>query len=232
MNINQLKSLSELAQNYGVKCLLYGGPGTAKTPMVATCPRPVVCVVEAGLVSARGLTNIYGAKVGTGAEIIDFFKWACESHEASNFDTICIDSVSQLAEVFLEDELNGKANSGKKVHGMQAYGNMAKQVMHLLNKLYYLPQKHVYITAKQKITDENGVFDKKPHFPGQVLPVDVPHLFDELFHVGLNNVPGQGEILAIRTKATFGITTPRDRSGKLNELEPTDLGAIFSKCMS
>jgi hypothetical protein len=37
--------------------------------------------------------------------------------------------------------------------------------------------------------------------------------------------------VGIRCQESFDIMA-RDRSGKLNEIEPPDLSAIFSKCMS
>jgi len=226
MNIKELVPASQLARQLGVKAVVYGGPGTAKTPISATAPRPVMCVIEPGMLSMRGVDNIPAFEAYTPKKIEEFFKWVFESKEASNFDTIVIDSLSQLCEVILEQEL------ARNVHGLQAYGKMATRVLKLINKLYFHENKHAYIIAKQTTGEIDGAATKLPYFPGKELNVKIPHLFDEIFHIGKANVPGQAKpVLAMRTQNTFGIMA-RDRSGKLDELEPPNLSDIFAKCMS
>lgn len=226
MQMSNLKPASELAQRFGVKALAYGPPGTGKTPLIKTAPRPVLCVVEPGMLSMRDATNIPAWDAYTPERIDEFFKWLFESREAANFDTVGIDSVSQLAEIILTQELN------RNKDGRKAYGEMSRRVMDIINKLYYLPQKHIYLIAKQVTADENGVATKRPYFPGQDLNVKVPHLYDEILHIAEANIPGMVKpVVAIRALPTFGIMA-RDRSGRLAELEPPNLGEVFKKCMS
>ncbi|MBN46248.1 MAG: hypothetical protein CMH23_07220 [Methylophaga sp.] len=226
MNVNQLRPASQLAQQFGVKCLAYGGPGMGKTPLIKTAPRPVLCVVEPGMLSMRDANNLPAWDAYTPERIEEFFDWLFKSNEAKQFDTVGIDSVSQLAEIFLTQELK------RNKDGRKAYGEMSRRVMDLVNGLYYLPNKHVYLIGKQAVRDENGVSTKAPYFPGQDLNVKVPHLYDEILHIGEANVPGQPKpVVAIRAQPTFGIMA-RDRSGRLNELEPPNLGDLFRKCMS
>lgn len=226
MQMSNLKPASELAQRFGVKALAYGPPGTGKTPLIKTAPRPVLCVVEPGMLSMRDATNIPAWDAYTPERIDEFFKWLFESREAANFDTVGIDSVSQLAEIILTQELN------RNKDGRKAYGEMSRRVMDIINKLYYLPQKHIYLIAKQVTADENGVATKRPYFPGQDLNVKVPHLYDEILHIAEANIPGMVKpVVAIRALPTFGIMA-RDRSGRLAELESPNLGEVFKKCMS
>lgn len=225
MNINDLKPASKLAQRFGVKSLAYGGPGAGKTPLVLTAPRPVMCVVEPGMLSMRNAHNIPAFEAHTAEKIDDFFKWVFSSNETRNFDTICIDSISQMAEIILTQELK------RNKDGRKAYGEMSRRVMDIVNQLYYLPQKHIYLIAKQAVVDESGVMRKKPYFPGQDLNVKIPHLFDEILHIGQVNIPNQPKpVTAIRTAETFDILA-RDRSGNLSEIEPPDLTALFTKAM-
>ena len=226
MQMNQLKPASELAQRFGVKALVYGGPGMGKTPIIKTAPRPVLCVVEPGMLSMRDATNIPAWDAYTPERIDEFFKWLFTSAEAKNFDTVGIDSISQLAEIILTQELN------RNKDGRKAYGEMSRRVMEIVNALYYLPNKHIYLIGKQSTGDENGVATKRPYFPGQDLNVKIPHLYDEILHLGEVNVPGQPKpVVGFRCLPTFGIMA-RDRSGRLNEIEPPNLDAIFKKCMS
>lgn len=225
MNIAQLKPASQLAGRFGVKALIYGGPGSGKTPMMNTAPRPVACVTEPGMLSMR-TSNIPAWEAYDDNKIDEFLKWLHESKEASQFDTVCFDSVSQMAEIYLIKEVN------RNKDGRKAYGELSRTMMEILTKLYYMPNKHIYLICKQTHSEEGGINKRKPYFPGQDLNVKVPHLFDEILHIGLTQVPGIVQpTRAIRTVETFDITA-RDRSGKLAELEPPDLGHIFNKIMS
>lgn len=225
MQASQLKPASQLAQRFGVKALAYGGPGTGKTPMINTAPRPVLCVVEPGMLSMR-TSNVPAWEAYDVPRINEFFKWLFTSNEARNYDTVGVDSISQMAEIILTEELK------RNKDGRKAYGEMSRAVMEIVNVLYYLPQKHVYLIGKQSTVDEGGIMRKKPYFPGQDLNVKIPHMYDEILHIGMSQVAGMPKpVVAIRTAETFDIMA-RDRSGRLNELEPPDLSALFAKAMS
>lgn len=114
MQMSQLKPASELAQRFGVKALVYGGPGMGKTPIIKTAPRPVLCVVEPGMLSMRDAVNIPAWDAYTPERIDEFFKWLFTSAEAKNFDTVGIDSISQLAEIILTQELNRNKDGDRK----------------------------------------------------------------------------------------------------------------------
>ncbi|AMW36150.1 recombinase [Xanthomonas phage XAJ2] len=225
MQIKDLQPASALAGIYGAKCIGYGGPGSGKTPLIMTAPNPVLCVVEPGMLSMRRATNIPAFEAYTAPRIYEFFDWLFKSNESKNFDTVCVDSVSQMAEVILTDMLK------KHSHGMKAYGEMSIKVMEILNALYYLRNKHMYLIAKQGTIEEGGIQKRRPFFPGQDLNVKVPHMFDQILHIGKARVPGvMNEVNAIRCMPTIDIMA-RDRSGLLAEFEPMDLAALFKKVM-
>lgn len=225
MNKNDLKPASQLAQRFGVKAVAYGGPGTGKTPCINSAPRPVMCAIEPGMLSMRS-SNVPTFEAYDANKIDDFFKWFFTSAEAKAFDTLAIDSISQLAEVFLTQELS-RNKDGRKV-----YGELSRRVMDIVNQLYYTPQKHIYLIAKQMVADDQGVQVKKPYFPGQDLNIKIPHFYDEILHFEFVNIPAQPKpVIGIRCHPSFD-TVARDRSGKLNEIEPPDLSALFAKCMS
>ena len=226
MNLASLKPASELAQRFGVKSLVYGPPGSGKTPLATTAPNCVMCVIEPGMLSMRAATNVPAFEANTPEKIEEFFSWLFQSAEAKKFDTVFVDSISQVAEKFLERELK------RNKDGRKAYGEMSQKVCDITNGLFYMPNKHVVLTAKMvKLEMDTGIC-KAPFFPGKDLDTKVPHMFDELFYLGLANVPGVNQAVnAIRTKETFGITA-RDRSGKLAELEQPNLAQIFAKCMA
>lgn len=225
MKANQLQAAGSFARQYGVKMLGYGPAGSGKTPLINTAPNPVMMFCESGMLSMRG-SNIPAWKAQTVAEIDEFFDWVFRSNETKQFDTIAIDSVSEMSEIIL------KAEQKSNRDGRRAYGQMASKMLDHLTGLYHLKNKHVYLIAKQAIAEEEGVPTKRPYFVGQELNIRVPHLYDLVAYIAKATITGvPTPQLAIRTASTFGVNA-RDRSGKLDELEPPDLTRLFAKAMS
>jgi hypothetical protein len=224
MNIKDLKPAKDFANMFGVKCIVYGPPGSGKTPLLNTAPRPLLLACEPGLLSMRNSTvpTYQGFTVDA---IEQFFKWFFNSEETKNFDTIAVDSISQMSDIFLQQAL--KENK----HGLKAYGEMAIATMSVLRGLYYTRNKHTYLIAKEAANDDNGIRYRKPYMPGQQLPVELPHLFDEILHLGLHNIPGVGTHKAFRCQASIDILA-RDRTGMLAEFESPDFNALIRKAMS
>lgn len=238
MNANQLVPAGQLANTFGVKALVYGDPGTGKTPIINTAPRPVLCATEPGLRSMTG-SNVPTWEAYTAARAHEFFDWLFQSNEAAYFDTVCIDSVSQFAEAQLTLELSRNA------HGKKAFGEMATAVHKQLSGIYYMKNKHVYLIAKKSnyeqttvsapaypgaVPMQNTTRYARPYFPGQDLNIKVPHLYDEILHA--EKVQHNGQTYpAFRTRGN-DLCLARDRSGKLAEFEQMHLGNLFAKAMS
>lgn len=221
MQLSDLRPVSNYAIKYGAKAVIYGGAGSGKTPIAATAPRPLMIICEPGMLSMTKV-NVPAIPAFTAAEINDRFAWVFGSSETKNFDTICIDSLSQMCEIILTDELN------KNKDGRKAYGELSRKVMEKLNGLYFMPEKHLYLICKQQITGENY---KRPFFPGQDLPVKVPHLFDFILQLGIQNVPNVGQVSAFRCNQSLDVLA-RNRTGNLNDFEEPHFGRLVSKAMS
>ncbi len=224
MDIRSLQPASALALKLGVKSLVHGGPGQGKTPVFNTAPRPILLAVEPGMLSMRGST-IPTFEAYTHERVDEFFKWWMGSAEVKNFDTLGIDSVSQLAEIFL---LRAEA---KLKDGRAAYGDMSDNVMYIMRYLYFQPNKHMYLICKQGFETVNGVTQARPFFPGKDLNTKIPHMYDLIMQLGTFNIPGVGSAKAFRTAPSLDAMA-RDRSGRLNEYEPPNITAIFNKAMS
>lgn len=222
-----LRRAGDIACQSGVKALVYGPPGSGKTPIAATAPNPVLLAIEPGLLSMRG-SNIATWEAPTVAKIEEFFSWLFGSAEASQFDTVCVDSISEYAELVLGEELAKPENK----HAMQAYGEMSRRVMPNIMKLYYMKQKHMYLICKECHKDNDEKQKLHPYFPGKDLGIKIPHLYDSIWYLSKTQVPGiPTPTLAFRTQGTYNITA-RDRSGMLAEFEPPNLTDIFNKTMS
>lgn len=222
MDARDLKPASEFARIYGCKVCCYGPPGHGKTPLMNTAPRPLLLATEPGLLSMRGST-VPTYLADTPSKIDDFFNWFFGSNDAKNYDTLGVDSGSEMAGIYLIEALS------KNAHGMKAYGVMAERTEKWLRKLYFLPNKHIYFIAKQEIITENNY--KRPYFPGKYLPVQVPHLFDFILNLDIHNVPGTGQVKALQCAESFD-RMARARTGNLNMFEYPDLSQLFNKAMS
>lgn len=230
MNMNEFRPARDFARKYGAKSICFGKPGVGKTPITNTAPRPLLMVCEPGMLSMRNST-IPAIDCFTPERIDEFFQWLFGSREASNFDTIAIDSISQMAEIYLDRELTGKSKGGNKVDGRAAYGNMSRKVMEHLNGLFFMQAKHTYLICKLGYREVEGANMRVPYFPGQELPVKVPHLYDVILNLDIHSIPSVGTHKAFRCAASYD-TVARDRSGNLAEFEPCDLTALFNKVMA
>jgi hypothetical protein len=222
------RPIGSLASKFGVKAAIYGQPGTAKTPIVVgSSPNPVTLVTEPGMLSVRHLGSP-AFQATTMEEINEFFAWLKGSNERRQFQTVCVDSASHMAEVILE------GMTKKHSHGLKAYGEMANLVRDHLNALYFLEEAHTMVICKLEVADwGNGAKMRRPWFPGQELPVKFPHLFDELLfaHVSVPATPTTRHQLALQCAPSYDLMA-RDRSGKLNMIEPFDISHIIGKCFS
>jgi hypothetical protein len=180
---------------------------------------------EPGTLSLRNVSNVPAWDAYTYPRIKEFFDWFFQSNESKTFDTLCIDSLSQLAEIVLAHFLPMHKDPRK------AYGDLSQTTMKWVNDLYFRPETNLYLICKQITVDENGTM-KKPYFPGQDLNVKIPHLFDEIWHIAPALVPGAGPkpVTAVRCHPSFDIMA-RDRSGNLAEFEQPNLANLFNKAM-
>lgn len=223
MNDKDLRPARDFAVNFGVKSVIFGPPGSGKTPIINTAPRPVMLACEPGLLSMRG-SNVPTWQGYTPEAIDDFFKWFFDSAETKNYDTLAVDSTSHMAEIYLQAAL--KSNK----HGLAAYGEMATNTLKHLSTLYYTRYKHTYLIAKQEIIAENGITIKRPYYPGRQLPIELPHKYDQILQLDIQNVPGVGQKKAFRCQGSIDVLA-RDRTGQLAEFEPPHFGDLVKKAM-
>ena len=98
MAIN-LKRTGGLSAN-GVKVCVYGQAGAGKTSLIPTLPNVVAISAEGGLLSIAG-ADVPFIEVKTLADLHDAYAWLTSSDEAKAFQSVAIDSLSEVAEVVL-----------------------------------------------------------------------------------------------------------------------------------
>lgn len=207
-----------------VNLMIYGDAGIGKTVLCSTAPAPIIISAEGGLLSLAD-KDLPVIEVECVKDVNQVYDWLTKSKEADQYQTVCVDSISELAEKLLNEEL------AQNRDGRAAYGVMASLMMLTLRGFRDL-SKHTYFTAKMKeITEEaTGVTTFRPSLPGQVLPANVPYLFDELFYYDIVRIKGK-RIRALQTENNRKFVA-KDRSGKLDTLEKPDLTHIFNKILS
>lgn len=220
-----LVSTAQAGTIHGVKIIVYGRAGVGKTRMIRTAPNPVILSAENGLLSLRKF-NLPVWIINSLADLHMAYQWAWQSAEAQQFETVCLDSVSEIAEVVLA------AEKAKSKDGRAAYGQTNDQILQLFRAFRNLPNKHVYFTAKQEWDkdEQSGLMLNRPQMPGKTLTVAIPYMFDEIFQLVVSRDQKGQEISALRCRPDHQ-NEAKDRSGTLAEWEPPDLNHIFGKIM-
>jgi phage nucleotide-binding protein len=216
-----LKSTGNLAGN-GVKLLVYGQAGAGKTSLIPTLPNPIVLSAEGGLLSIQDAELPY-IEIATMAELQEAYKWLLESDDAKGFESVAIDSISEIAEVVLNYEK--KVNKDPRA----AYGAMQEQMADIIRVFRDLPNKHVYMSAKlEKTQDEMGRVLYAPSMPGNKTGQSLPYFFDEVLALRVER-DAEGNSQRALMCDSDGLWLAKDRSGKLDAWETADLGVIISK---
>ena len=137
---------------------------------------------------------------------------------------MCLDSVSELAELCLAEERQKVKNK------LQAYGEMADIIEGLIKGFRDLPNTNVLFTAKQARNkdDANGTMIYEPGMPGQKLANALPYYFDLVLAARVfKNDDGTIEHW-LQTQKDEQYEA-KDRSGLLDLFEKPNLAALEKK---
>ena len=220
MAIN-LQSTNAISMD-GLKIVCYGQAGAGKTRLIKTLPNPVVLSAEAGLLSLSG-ENIPFIEIKDMDTLREAYKWLVESDEAKQFESVALDSVSEIAEVCLA------AEKAKAKDPRQAFGEMQTTMAEAIRLFRDISGKHVYMSAKlDKTQDEMGRILYAPSMPGQKAGQSLPYFFDIVAALRMEK-DEQGQIQRALMLESDGLWQCKDRSGKLDAWEMPDLGAIIQK---
>jgi len=221
--MNMIQSTQGYGARKGVKIAVYGLAGMGKTTLCATCPYPLIISAESGMLSLARY-NLPYIEVTSVQQLRDIYNWCRNSNEPrQNFQTICIDSASEIAERVL-----GEARKKNK-DGRAAYGDLIDQMTAVIKEFRDLEGYHIYMSFKQeRLKDEStGAFVNQPMMPGAKLGQAVPYLPDELFKMDIEGF-GPQSYRVLRTQPDL-VNMAKDRSGVLDAIEEPHLGKIIAK---
>jgi phage nucleotide-binding protein len=223
----KLTSSREAAKSNGIKVGVYGQSGAGKTTLCATTGAPTVIIsAEGGLLSLRN-HDIPVIEVKTLADVHEAYAFILGSDEAKQFEWVCLDSISEIAEVVLNYEK--KTNKDARA----AYGMLQEQMTELIRAFRDLPGRNVYFSAKQeRIKDDTtGVVTYGPAFPGSKLSQGFAYFFDEVFVLRVEKAEDGTPMRMLQTQPDFQYQA-KDRSGALAAWEEPNLAAIAAKILA
>jgi phage nucleotide-binding protein len=207
----KIQNTKDIASKY-IKVLVHGPAGVGKTRLCSTTGgKPIILSAEGGLLSLSGF-DIDVIEISSMDDLKD-----------EKYDWVCLDSISEIAEVVLETE-KAKTNDPRK-----AYGEMQSSMMQIMRSFRDL-DKNIYFSAKQdRVKDEiTGGLIYAPSAPGQKVGAAMPYLFDEVF--ALHSWKDEnGEVQRALQTSKDAQYEAKDRSGKLEMIEMPHLGDIYAK---
>lgn len=182
-----IRSTADISLADGIKGLVYGNPGMGKTRLLASAPQPcLVLSAEKGLISLKNYAMPY-VNITSLLELQQVRQWLLSDRSSYQFPSIGIDSISDIAESLLGTE---KLKKNADAHG-RAYGIMADMIEAELKAFRDLPSRHVIMIAKLgTATDEFNRRYNAPDFPGKQLVKDAPYVFDFVWQLVREPIPG------------------------------------------
>ena len=219
----KLTTTSVAAANHGVKALVYGRTGVGKTTLCGTAPNNLIISAESGLLSL-GDKNIPVIEIESFMDIAEAYRFVTESAEATQFETISLDSISEIAEQCLAHERATNKDA------RAAYGELATKMSEVIRSFRDLPERNVYFAAKSGYNkdEQTGITMYGPSMPGQTLTKNLGYFFDLVMQLEIGADAEGNSFRYLRTAPTISIEA-KDRSNKLEAFEAPDLGAVFQK---
>jgi len=203
-----------------VNILIYAVAGWGKTEQCKNAPEPLLLSAEGGLLTLTevDIPLLENMTIERFKEVSD---WLDISREAKKYTTICVDSLSEVAEVLLSQEMK------KTKDARQAYGVMHNEMSILIRRLIFM-KKDVYFTAKLKVLKTDaGVITYVPNAPGQQLLQALPYFFDEVLVGRYGKLKDGTQYRYIQTNEDRQYHA-KDRSGTLRKIMPPDLGVVIN----
>lgn len=220
----KLTNTKQAAAENGVKILTVGMAGSGKTVLAGTMPgNNVIISAEAGLLSLRH-QDIPVIEVQTIEDVREAYHFLTDSQEGKQFDSVSLDSISEIAEVVLHNEKLVSKDA------RQAYGALAEHMGELVRAFRDMQGRNVYMSCKMEKTkdDLTGGMLYGPSMPGQRVSQALPYWFDEVFVLRVEKGP-DGELQRWLQTCSDLQYNAKDRSGSLDMFEPPDLTHVIQK---
>jgi len=206
-----------------IKAVIYGEAGTGKTVLGSTAPKPLILDTESGTLSIAK-KSIDMVRITTLKELSEVHNFLLK--EKHDYETVVLDPVTELAEYILE------AYKPLYKDKRQAYGQMAEEMITVMNEFRELPM-HVIFNAHQEVhVDEfAGKTTYRPAAPGQAFTGKMAYKYDV---VGVMRIgkKGKDSFRFLQTSPDFQYQA-KDRTGVLDTKEENpNLSVLFNKILN
>lgn len=222
-----LTSTKDSAALTGLKFLVHGPAGVGKTTLCSTTGESTVIIsAESGLLSLRG-HDIPVIEIKTLEQLYEAYDFVVNTEQGRSFKWICLDSISEIAEVVLNYEKKAAKDP------RQAYGALAEKMTDLIRAFRDLPGRNVYFSCKQERAkdEQSGAMLYYPAMPGNMLKQGVGYFFDFVFALRVEKDADGNPTRWLQTSRDYNYEA-KDRSGSLEMFESPDLAAIAAKVIS
>lgn len=221
----KITSTRSAQADQGLKILAFGGAGAGKTRLCSTTgdlDHTLILSAEAGLLSLREF-DIDVVNIDSMETLREVYKALRDGETEKTYTWVCLDSISEIAEVCLEHEMTQTPN------GLKAYGEMAKVMGKLIRLFRDLPGVNVFMSAKQERVEGSDLqLIWAPMLPGKKLSQGLAYWFDEVFALR-TRADEDGTIVRKLQTVNDGQFECKDRSGALEKFEECDLALIAKK---
>ena len=220
----EFKKPQDVARATCIKMLIYGQPGVGKTLFCCTSGEKTLLIsAEAGLLSIMGTkADVEVLEITSFDELVMIYQ---HLKNGTDFKTVCIDSISEVAEVVLAKELEASR------HALKAYGEMATKVISMVRAFRDLPGYDIVFTAKQEKTqDDSNRLLFGPSTPGSKVSAGLPYYVDLVgaMRIDKDNEGNVNHWLQCRGDGQY---IAKDRSGRLDNFEEPNLKMIKNKIL-
>ncbi len=222
----KVTNTAEACDRSGVKCVVFGRAKTGKTSLIATAPAPIIFSSERGLLPLRNL-RLPVITLEKEKDLDEAFVWLQQSAEARKYQTVCIDSVTDLSDALLATE---RKNNPKKSDNWGPYNKLAEQMTDKLREVRNSVGRNWYLICQEEQirTPENNTM-AVPSLPGKALLQELPYLFDVIARFVKYTDPVTGEVSRMLDCHGDNFVMAGDRSGRLDRWEQPNLSNLFAK---
>lgn len=230
-------SNTKLASNNFIKALIYGASGNGKTTLAKTIAdyRPVILNAEGGLMSLAG-SDIDVIDVATddsgklvpitdrAARVKAAYVYLNSDEARAKYNTVFIDSLTEIGQIV--HAMVAKEFPERK-DALVLWGEYNSKMRDLIKAFRDLPGYHVVFTCLSKVEkDDSGKRYAAFDLQGGIAE-KLPGFFDIVSYLRVNQ-EGERELICQPQDAI----TAKDRSSKLNKIEPANLGSLFDKILN
>lgn len=217
----EIKSLDDSIMHNGIKCLIFAPSGHGKTSLLKTTGKTLLISLENGELCLSGSKNIDVLSPKNIKELKESYILARDN--VDKYDTIAIDSLTELGEMIVSDLKKDPEFSSMK-DGIKLWMRYSEDMYAIAKAFRDLKGANVVLIALAETIKENFEDKLYPMIPAQKVQKKLPALYDEMFFLSVDNTGARSLIC----QPTSGVIA-KDRSSKLDPVEVADLGLIFKK---